>query len=379
MSEYGFTAEAILGTSVAVWVTVAVVGWGAAILMAYLAARDRAPSTGPKQELGVAQVLRWLLLETDAEAVAYIEVAPGGGERVWVEPRGLDTEAVAELVGRARDALVRSGEPGPEEGVGRWLGAGGSKCIVLSDSAESSVEGLRFARYLLELTRTSSEEGLTRLERKVLAVHGVAWAEETEGVVRALLAEGVSPEDVRPSIEAGLPAGKAVELVEVAGAPTEGPAGPRPTGPTAEMPPSVRLSAGVRPGDPAEERIRLAEVVMNDNGRATADVRVLWKDQELRGRGHGRRSDAGRYFAAAQAVADALRPLLDTDIVVEGLYSASTEAKVPVLIASVRMEGEYFIGAVVEPTDQPGWAGARAVLDAVNRRLTQIAGRSGRI
>jgi len=43
------------------------------------------------------------------------------------------------------------------------------------------------------------------------------------------------------------------------------------------------------------------------------------------------------------------------------------------------MEGERFVGAVLERRDESDWTGARAVLDAVNRRLAQLAGRSGRV
>lgn len=370
ISAYLVAGATILGTPVAVWVTVAIVGWAAAIFLAYVAGRDRPPlASAERQVTGVPQILRWLLLETDAEEAVYLEVVPGGDERVWVEPRGLDSRAVAGLVGRARDALMRPGDPGPDEGVVRWLGTGGSKCIVLSESDPSAAEPLRFARYLLELEQRLPDEAWSRLERKLRRIEGVAWAEETEEVVRVLLAEGASTEETRSAVESRLPAGTRVEWVEPVSAPP------------AEAPrrAPAELSAGISTGEALEARIELAEVVMNENGRATADVRVLWKQQELRGRGHGKLSPAGRYFAAAHAVADALRPLLDTEIVVEGIYSASTQERVPVLIASVRLEGEQFVGAVVEPPGEPGWAGARAVLDAVNRRLTQIAGRSGRI
>ena len=381
--ELELTAASLLGAPTALWISVAVFGWLLALAAAYLAGRERLGRIAgpPASTERISQTLGWLRVETEGDAAAYFEMGPGGSERMWVEPEGLDQDTLGEVVGLARAALVSPGDPAPGDDAARWLGAGGSKCIVVTGATAPTEEPLRFARYLLEASRGQRVPEPTRRERRVRALGGVAWAEESNdgATIRVVLAAG-APLSIVREIEGMLGPEVRVELVsptvslpdEVAPLP-----GPTPRVREGARPGIPRLSAGVI--DPEDARILLTDVAIDGDGRSTADVRVLWKDQELRGRGHGRASTAGRYFAAAEAVADALRPLLDTDIVVEGLYSASTEEGTSVLIAAVQLEGRRLIGAVYEPSGEPGWAGARAVLDAVNRRLTQVAGRSGRI
>lgn len=332
------------------------------------------------QDDAVGGVLRWLLLETEAEAVAYLELGPGGRELLRVEPRGLDEATLARLVRSARDALVlpESEEPSiSDAAVVRWLGAGGSKGIIaIGVAREEASESLRFARFLIEWARAA--RGVQQpfgLEEAIREIPGVAWAEEEEGgqAMRVLLAEGADAATTMAAVENLLrEPGVRVRWLEPVGEPAP-PAGEEARR-IVEIPETPAAEAG-----PALPRIRLVDVTLSEDGRATAVVRAVWRGQELRGRGHGRPTTAGRYYAAAQAMADALRPLLDTDVGVEGLYSASVREGVDVLIAEVVLEGERLVGAVVERADLRDWSGARAVLDAVNRRLVQVAGRSGRI
>src|SRR5205823_795530 len=95
-------------------------------------------------------ILRWLASDTDADAVALLEMRPGGRERMLVEPPGLPGPAIVDLARRVRDALLTaaSGETAlPTAAASRWLGAGGVKAILLVGvSPVSAAESLRFAR-----------------------------------------------------------------------------------------------------------------------------------------------------------------------------------------------------------------------------------------
>jgi hypothetical protein len=134
----------------------------------------------------------------------------------------------------------------------------------------------------------------------------------------------------------------------------------------------------VRPSSPPVPRAKLLGLTVDGEGKTSAEVRLDWKGQELRGRAHGAASPAGRYQAAARAVADALRPLLATDVVVEGLY-AHHHHGTELLVAVVSVDDERLVGAVPAQSEDRDVGAARAVLDALNRRLSEIAGGSGRI
>lgn len=409
-----------LGLSASQWFWVAVAGWALAVVLGgLLAARalEATPATWSASaaepvdldtpellraitpdEDAVGGVLRWLLSEVEADGVALLELSPRG-ETVRIEPRGLDASSVAALAGLARRSLLETGDPGDRISVARWVGAAGTSVLVAQGTTVAGdEEPFRFSRYLLEWVRTSERRARPRgeLEDRLRSVPGVAWVEVVDRTARLLATDeavlplarieadrqlegtGVVAEWIGAAeVEVlGLPRPMATEREPVIALPeaTEPASEPFPPEPVGSDEPLVASAIGTQ-----EPRIRLLDVALSENGEATADVRVTWNDREIRGRGHGRATRAGRYFAAAQAVADALRPLLDTDIVIEGLYVATTKEGVDVLISEVRMEGERYVGAVLERKDRPDWTGARAVLDAVNRRLVQFAGRSGRV
>jgi hypothetical protein len=300
----------------------------------------------------ISGVLRWLLSETQADSAAFLRLSPGGKERFVVEPRGLDPGAVAVLARGAREALVQSTERSRSiDAATRWLGAGGSKAIVLQGTPpDAAAEPLQFARFAIEWMGTS-REGVDAhgVEDRVRAVPGVAWAELTEdapGAVRVMLAENVDPNMVEDALE-NVVSGTGVSL------------------------------RWVRPASPAVPRARLLGLTVEGDGKASAEVRLDWRGTELRGRAHVT-DPAGRYQAAARAVADALRPLLHTDVVVEGLY-AHHHHGTELLVAVVSVDDERLVGAVPAQSEDRDVGAARAVLDALNRRLSEIAGGSGRI
>lgn len=382
-----------------VWPTLAVLGWiaavalGVAIVAGWRGGRWGSPAAlpapgGPMAERsspaepsvaaprpavgGISGVLRWLFHGTEADAVACLEMRPGRGESLWVEPRGLAADTLATLTRQARDALL--GAAGDPEGAVtlRWLGVGGPRVLVaLRATSEEASEALRFGRYQIEwVVATGMEEPLSDVERRVRAVRGVAWAEvdDPSGKLRLVLSGGADRAAATSEVRRELgPEELQLTWIDAAAVSPE---------PAADQDAPVRVGAS---DEAVEPRLRLVDVAFTQDGQATADVRVTWKGHELRGRGHAQATPAGPYYAGAKAVADAIRPLLDSEVVVEGLYQASTDQAVPVLIAEVRFEGEPLVGAVVDRKREAHWAGARAVLDAVNRRLVQVAGRSGRI
>jgi hypothetical protein len=179
----------------------------------------------------------------------------------------------------------------------------------------------------------------------------VAWAEfETgdPGTVRVLLTAGSDPGEVLRSVEREAPS-LAVVL--------EGPGG--------------RVE---------EPRAQLVDIRMSLDGEVSAEVSIHWQGRELRGKGLGRSSPAGHAYAAADAVIDAMKPLVQADLAIEGLYrTADAREGADVMVVSLRVGRDRFAGAVISSEAGEAESGARAVLDALNRRLPRIAGRSGQI
>lgn len=404
---------AFLGFDVTTWGIIAILGWLLALALGSLVGlrlllpdlRPRAARDGSEQDEGLeppdllrivapgeepaSGVLDWIASATEADAVAFLELAPGAGERLRVAPRGLDSDSISSLAALARRALVdteaEQGALGDVRPV-RWLGVGGTKVLIAVGVDDEAEEPLRFGRYLLEwLGASRRERPRADLEDRLRWIKGMAWVEVDERRARLLLGEKADLAAVKREVDRVLDATdvRPEWIAEGAPPPSEGlvilerEPGVEPVGSS----PGVRQTDEELAGVPSrgEARVRLTDVMVSENGRATVDVRIRWKDQEIRGRGHGALTGPGRTFAAAQAVADAIRPLLRNDITVERLYTAAMKEGGSVLIAEVVMEGIRYVGAVVERQDQRDWTGARAVLDAVNRRLTQVAGRSGRV
>jgi hypothetical protein len=274
-----------------------------------------------------------------------------------VEPRGLDPTQVATLAGRAHEALVLSGREEhttTDAATTRWLGVGGSKVLVLEGIPELEPvnASLRFARFAIEwLAASRRGTHVSLLEQRVRAVSGIVWAEVIESdppQVRVMVSGQADPEKTRIQLEEAA-AGAHVSI------------------------------EGIEPEPTREPRARLVDLRMAMNSHATAEVRIHWEGRELKGLGRGRASPAGRLYAAALATADAMKPLLETDLEVRGLYETETDSSEKLLVVSLSVAGEQLVGAVLRGPGQDDTSGARAVLDAVNRRLARLAGRYGQI
>jgi hypothetical protein len=308
------------------------------------------------EDVAVGDVLRWLVAETEAESAAYILLTPSGAERLLLEPRGLSTSDVAELVAQARHAMVE-GNVEAEVNVpmahARWLGKNGSKIVILRGvTAAAGYEGLRFARFVIEWLAARGEDLPPSLERRAREIPGVSWAELSPGdppSLRVLLDPNADPDLARHELNLTL-GDLSVRIEEIDG--------------------GALLD---------EPRIRLIDLTVGLDDDSSVDVVLDWQGQMIRGRGRGQPTDAGRCYASAQAVADAMKPLLDSDVVVEGVYQSDAADDVNVLVVTVRVGNQRYVGAVTSPKGQETVSGARAVLDALNRRLPQIAGKAGRL
>jgi hypothetical protein len=321
------------------------------------------PEHARDEQNAVGAVLRWLLVETEAECAVYVRLDPSGAESFVLEPRGLASPDVAEAVHQARHAMVEGAvESDVNEPMShaRWLGKDGSKIVLLRGvPASETAEPLRFARFLIEWMATASQDDASSdapsLERRVRGIPGVAWAEMVPGdppVVRVLMDKGADSDLTRHAVSRVVGT-DGVRLEEIGAAPGE--------------------EEGVA-------RVRLLDLTVGMDDDTAVDVILDWKGQRLRGRGRGKSTEAGRTYASAQAVADAMKPLLDSDVDVEGVYRADAEDdSLDVCVVAVRVGGVRYVGAVPNPRGQEDVSGARAVLDALNRRLPQIAGKGGRI
>jgi hypothetical protein len=301
----------------------------------------------------VRGILRWLLTETEAEGVAFLQVAPGQHERLYLEPRGLLPATVAGLAVRARRALVGgNGDTASTEGASsRWLGEGGPKVLVLAGvSPIRAAEPVLFARFVLEwLAASTAGEPALDVEERARSIDGVAWAEPTEGGgLRLLAAEDADP----------------IALDTV----------------VAQALPGVRVEWAVEPppSPPREKRARLVDVsVLEDDLAPSAEVRLQWEGNELRGLGRAPTSLVGRHLAAARGTLDALKPLVHGDVDVEHVQVLALGPDLELLQVTVLVGQERLVGAVMVRPDDEHRSGAKAVLDALNRRLTMIAGQSG--
>jgi hypothetical protein len=224
---------------------------------------------------------------------------------------------------------------------------------VFEEGASANpTESLRSAQGLIEGIRALQEAPDGReLENRIRAIPGVAWVEyasDEPPTLRVLVAEDANPEEVRTEVEVAL-AGAAVALHWV-------------------EPDLIGKE---------EPRPRLVKVRVQVDTESMAEVNLRWNAHRLEGHGSASASAAGRFHAVAYATADALAVLLDGDIEVEGLYSALTHDQSELLMAVVHARGERLVGAVLSRPGEEDLSAAKAVLDAVNRRLPHLVGENG--
>ena len=318
------------------------------------------PSPAPLEgDATVGEVLRWLLEETEAESGIYLRLSPRGDEFLLVEPRGLPAADISYLAEHAREIILKgeiSSAVNEPTAFARWLGRTGTKILLLRGTTELKAgDALRFARFVGEWLAVPRGESGPVLEQRVREVPGVAWVEviETEpSTIRILYAPDADPDQTKAEVSRAVGAAP-VQIEEV----------------------------GAESGRPEEPRLRLVDLSPSEESEQESAVDVLldWKGQSLRGRGLGRSTAAGRTYASALAVADAMRPLLDEEVAVESLYRADSSEEADVLVVTVSVGGQRYVGAVVAAKGDEDKSGARAVLDALNRRLPEIAGRSGHL
>jgi hypothetical protein len=304
-------------------------------------------------DVNLRGVLRWLLFETDADAVALLQVVPGG-EQLFIEPRGLPDRAVADLARGARDTMLSAGaaeHTAGEASASRWLGVRGSNLLYLTGASPiAAAEPLRFARFAIEwLAGSGGGQGPHPSEQGARSVPGVAWAEMApDGRLRVLPTEPTSEGSTAEALGEALP-GQAVQWV----------AGPQPE---------------------LAKRAQLLDVFVTESeGTPAAEVRVLWEGAELSGVGRGHTSLVGRHLAAARGTVDALKPLVHAVMHLEHLQISTLPTEVEVVLVSLLVDDERLVGATVVSPEDELRAGAKAVLDAVNRRLAVLAGKSGQL
>jgi hypothetical protein len=90
------------------------------------------------------------------------------------------------------------------------------------------------------------------------------------------------------------------------------------------------------------------------------------------GHGHGHTAILGRHLAAARAVADALRPVVRGDLVVEHVLLSYPPMDAELVVATVLVGARRFVGATAAGPGDEEAAAARAVLDALNRNLAEL-------
>jgi len=126
---------------------------------------------------------------------------------------------------------------------------------------------------------------------------------------------------------------------------------------------------------PLFDRPRLEDVsvAIGEEGLPAAVARLVWGGREYAGSGHGHSSLLGRHLAAARAVAEALGHAMGRDVMVEHLFLTYPPMDAELVVVTVLVGAQRFVGATAVPPGQETKAAAQAVLDALNRNARRIA------
>ena len=131
---------------------------------------------------------------------------------------------------------------------------------------------------------------------------------------------------------------------------------------------------GPEPGATAERpRLEDVSVATGEDGLPTAVARLVWRGEEYAGTGHGHSSLLGRHLAAARAVAEALGDAMGRDVMVEHLFLTYPPMDAELVVVTVLIGADRYVGATAVPPGEETRAAAQAVLDALNRNLARIA------
>jgi len=298
---------------------------------------------------GPRAVLRWLVGELEADGAAYFQIGSGAVETLLIEPAGLSAAAVRALSARAAHALVGNGQSAAPSGSSscRWLGVGGPKSLIVDgSSSDQSAEALRLARFAIEWQAAlATLPARPELEDRLRGVPGVSYAEvRLDGdvwIVAAIEADRLETQQGVADVvgEAGV---EVLWLDEPAGG--------------AERAPRTLV-------------LKEVSVFVQPDGSHVAAVRLASEGGELRGTGRGFASPMGRRQAVAAATVEALRELPNPRIGFDHVFATRLSPEMELAIAPLEVDEEPFVGtALVRPGEEDA-APARAVLDAVNRKL----------
>lgn len=122
------------------------------------------------------------------------------------------------------------------------------------------------------------------------------------------------------------------------------------------------------------ERVRLeAATAEVDGEEVTAEVTLVLNGEPSIGSGRGHEGRDGTLLAAARACVDALTPILSGGVQIEGIYTARASLGRELLMVSLVVGEELLVGSGRILEGQEALSASRAVLDALNRRLSRPA------
>jgi len=278
---------------------------------------------------------------------------PAGEERRLDEPVIIpdrdDDEGVpsARLVGAA------------EAGILRWvIGESGADAAIYLRRDAAGQEHLQ-----VEPRRLDAQTAIALVRRAGAALEespAAAAASAADQQERLLVTRWGESRDERVLILSGARAGSTSELMSFARFVLD----------RLELPTAAE---GHAEAGAIAERPRLEDVSIatGEEGLPSAVVRLVWRGETYAGTGHGHSSLLGRHLAAARAVAEALGDAMGRDVMVEHLFLTYPPMDAELVVVTVLIGAERYVGATAVPPGEETRAAAQAVLDALNRNLSR--------
>lgn len=278
-------------------------------------------------------------------------------------PRGVTVPSSTPPLSADAPVIIPEAEPEPSvEGLGGAAQAGILRWLLASTGAGAALYLERSARgdehLQMEPRRLDARLAMSMVRTANDSLGGAAGP-ATDEDERTLVTHWGESGDERVLVLSGVPAGAPGDATAFARFVLD------------------RLGAPMGAGGGAREADRPAlievHVTAGEDGRPAAEVRLAWRDRELVGSGYGHTAILGRHLAAARATADALRQVLRADLVVEHVLLSYPPMDAELVVTTVLVGARRFVGATAaDPGDEEA-AAARAVLDALNRNLAEIA------